>query len=473
MRIGSFVILLVSYLSILVLTKLTDKKWFPYNLKQKIIIPANKAYAKIVSANKGSDQTINRVNLIEIALKNMAGKMTRTFITIGGMAIGIAAIVFLVSVGYGLQELVTSRVARLDEMKQAVIDPQAGSSQKITDETISTISNFEETDSVMPLIALVARVNYKNSISDMPVYGVTSDYIKNSAIKTVKGKVFDSNELSYTYLPGQVAGISTENISLNAELSEAEFSIYPGEWIPVYEGPSEQSELLGYTKRAEGVQSGIEVWGENYNGSEPYRISKTEWYAKWLRAKVYVWDVQDKKYDIIKDDYGNYMQVEGYLPETKMSLNRFEILDSGGDAAVLGIADIFSETEETTQSTTSGIVDLGDGWVVIEEEGAGSAEENVTKVDLGNKALKQAVVNRAMLQVLGIEEGKAIGEEFTVSFVAPGSLTDSPDGKTESNPAEYEIVGVVGVSDSPYFYVPFIDLKSIGIQNLFSVKNSS
>ena len=67
--------------------------------------------------------SFNHRYLIELSLKNMKAKKTRTIVTMGGMAIGIAFIVFLVSVGYGLQNMVVTRVARLDELKQTDIVP--------------------------------------------------------------------------------------------------------------------------------------------------------------------------------------------------------------------------------------------------------------------------------------------------------------------------------------------------------------
>ena len=125
----------------------------------------------------------------------MQAKKTRTAVTIGGMMIGIGAIVFLVSIGYGLQEMVIGRVARLEEMRQADVSPQAGGKIKITDKTLADFKQVPAVESALPLIAVVGRVNYQNSVSDMAVYGVTSDYLRQSAIKPVQGEIFDSNEL--------------------------------------------------------------------------------------------------------------------------------------------------------------------------------------------------------------------------------------------------------------------------------------
>ena len=102
-------------------------KWrpFPKNLSQKFQEKLAKFYTRTTKIlGIYQEGSISQIDLIELAIRNLKVKKTRTLITIGGMSIGIAAVVFLVSIGYGLQSLVISRVARLDEMKQVEIDPK-------------------------------------------------------------------------------------------------------------------------------------------------------------------------------------------------------------------------------------------------------------------------------------------------------------------------------------------------------------
>jgi len=63
-----------------------------------------------------------------------------------------------------------------------------------------------------------------------------------------------------------------------------------------------------------------------------------------------------------------------------------------------------------------------------------------------------------------------LGKVFTVSFVVVGDLLDDPKEKVESSPAEFKIVGVVPDEKSPVFYVPFVDLRTLGITNYSQVK---
>jgi ABC-type antimicrobial peptide transport system permease subunit len=75
-----------------------------------------------------------------------------------------------------------------------------------------------------------------------------------------------------------------------------------------------------------------------------------------------------------------------------------------------------------------------------------------------------------MLKVLGINEADAVGKKFNVSFVVVGDLLDERGEKVESASTQYTIVGVTPEEKSPLFYVPFIDLRSLGITNYSQVK---
>jgi ABC-type lipoprotein release transport system permease subunit len=117
-----------------------------------------RAIYSISTTNTG----MNAFNLIELGIRNIQHKKTRSIITIGGMAIGIGSIVFLLSLGYGVQKLVVNRVARLDELLQASVSSQPGSLVKINDAQLSKIKKFSGVSSILPLISVVGRVNYNN-----------------------------------------------------------------------------------------------------------------------------------------------------------------------------------------------------------------------------------------------------------------------------------------------------------------------
>lgn len=470
----SFVALLMVYLTAKVLIRVNRWRFFPQKLKTRLSEPLSDFYEKAVkflSLQKAG--TISRIDLIELSVRNMKTKRTRTLVTVGGMAIGIGAIVFLVSIGYGLQKLVIGRVARLEEMRQTDVSPPTGGKIKIDDKTLSDFKDIPQVEMAQPLIAVVGRVNYQNSVSDMAVYGVTNEYLKESAIKPIEGKIFESNELT-AQLPeekgeaplrqgyeGQVAGAETGEFG--EKIQDVDFTIEPEAWVRVRESPSTTGKVLGYTKRVEGQGAGEEVWGGKYeadNGGGSF----------WVKAPVLLWekqaclpdegDCEDGEYVVLRDDNNHQVQEMGYFAEINLTVTGVNIKQSrqlGGQAQVLGV---------TSDTAVNNSVD----WVEIASEAGVAAAPETKTVEMADSAKRQAVVNRAMLKVLGIKETEAVGKTFSTSFVVVGDLLADQAEKIESSAAEYTIVGVIPEEKTPVFYVPFIDLRTLGITNYSQVK---
>lgn len=476
-QMGTFVALLMLYLTAKAIIRLSNWRYFPQVVKTKLQPPLAAFYIKATKLLDGKAAgSISRVDLIELSIRNMKAKKIRTIVTIGGMMIGIGAIVFLVSIGYGLQQLVITRVARLEEMKQADITPQAGGKVKITDKTISDFKDISAVEMSLPLIAVVGRVNYQNSVSDMAAYGVTTDYLKQSAIKPVQGRIFDSNELvsEVPQTTGEVAGASTEKAVFGEKIQNVDYAINPSVWIRVRESPATNAKILGYTKRIEGNSAGEEVWGGTYESDDNAgKAGKTEngkSLGKWLKAPVLLWkeekcdpqthgDCEDGKYMVMRDVDNKQVQKDGYFAEINLSLTGVNVKHP----QVLGVT---SDATGSAKTTT----ELGVDWVEIASEAGIIASPETKTVELARNAKRQAVVNRAMLKVLGINENDAVGKKFNVSFVVVGDLLADEKEKVESTSTEYTIVGVTPEEKTPLFYVPFIDLRSLGIANYSQVK---
>lgn len=475
---ASFVLLLMLYLAAKGVARIVNGRFFPKGVKNRLQTPLVGTYVKVTKLlDSHRSRSISRIDLIELSIRNMKAKKTRTFVTIGGMMIGIGMIVFLVSIGYGLQQLVITRVARLEEMRQADVTIQSGGKILINDKTLSDFKDVPQIEMALPLIAVVGRVNYQNSVSDMAVYGVTTDYLKQSAIKPVQGTIFDSNELTAdaSESAGEVAGVSTENRigSIGEVIQDVEYGIGTSSWIRVRESPSTTAKIIGYTKRIEGKATGEEVWGGMYESDDDVgtygETEDGETLGKWIKAPILLWkeekcdpqasgDCEDGKYMVLRDEDNRQIQKIGYFAEINIKIEGASINES----KVLGVStdssDVLGETNEEVD------------WVEIASESAVADNPETKKVELALTAKRQAVVNRAMLSVLGIKEIEAIGKKFNASFVVVGDLLSDPQEKIESAATEYTIIGVTPEEKTPLFYVPFMDLRSLGITNYSQVK---
>jgi ABC-type antimicrobial peptide transport system permease subunit len=320
-------------------------------------------YRKIMDPlNSSEEGEISSLDLVHLAVRHLKLKKVRTFITIGGMSIGFGAVVFLLSLGYGVQRLVISRVARLDEMKQINVSIGQSSSLVINEQTLEDLKKIENVDLVIPMVSVVSKVNFNNSVSDVVAYGVTKQFLEQSAIQPVKGTLFEDYEEDFSkpseetslnddQVKGQVAGAANKRLTgakLSKELSQIRYSIYPLVWKAVYAEPSSKSKILGYTNRGVGEIDAIEVWGEIYESKE-ILIEGVDLFGNvfnpWIADSVPIWkkeicdekklDCVDGKYQMIKSG-GSQELAKGYMMEGDVSIDRYRITASATPTFVEG-----------------------------------------------------------------------------------------------------------------------------------------
>jgi len=295
--------------------------------------------------NSKADGEISSLDLISLAVSHLKAKKTRTLITIGGMSIGFGAVIFLLSLGYGTQKLVISRVARLEEMRQINVTVGQASTLRLNDETLNNFKGIEHVTAVLPMVSTVSKVNYNNSVSDVVVYGVSKEFLKESAVQPSSGKLFEDGEQAVVSQVvaqvGQVAGASIElrtDAKLYKELAQLSYSIYPLVWKAVYAEPSKEAEVIGYTSRVAGEQQATEVWGKQYQNSidSPEGIDLYDnHFTAWIKDSFPLWQVEtcdketidcfDGNYVLIRDG-GAQKQAVGFITEDDVSLTRFEVI---------------------------------------------------------------------------------------------------------------------------------------------------
>ncbi len=161
-------------------------------------------------------ESINFADMIDLSVKNLLAKKTRTYVTVGGVALGIAFTVFLVSIGFGLERLVLKNFSKLDQLRS--IDAYSSISQNITinDETLVDLTNIKGVEEVLPIIATAGKVNLQGSETDIVAYGVERSYLNHSDLNLLRGEFFANTEIA------QAAAIKGEADSLTGESTTKE-----------------------------------------------------------------------------------------------------------------------------------------------------------------------------------------------------------------------------------------------------------
>lgn len=157
---------------------------------------------------------MNRKYLIWLAFKNLRMRFLRTLLTLAGIAIGIAAIVFLAAFTFGLENLVTKSIG--GDEAYTLLDVGTGNSQivKINDETIKKIRAIQNVASIEESVSFPAKAKINDNSVDVSFYGASAKYLNWSGVKLEAGRVLpaDGNSVIISTALLKVLGGGEENI---------------------------------------------------------------------------------------------------------------------------------------------------------------------------------------------------------------------------------------------------------------------
>ena len=121
------------------------------------------------------------LDYFKLASKNLRSRKLRSWLTMLGIFIGIAAVVSLISLGQGLQNAITEQFQKIGsdkiilESKGVIGPPGSGTaSNKLTEKDIEVVKNVKGVDSVASMIFKTAKIEFKDEIKFNFIIGMPS-----------------------------------------------------------------------------------------------------------------------------------------------------------------------------------------------------------------------------------------------------------------------------------------------------------
>ena len=142
---------------------------------------------------------------ILMAFDSIFSNKMRSLLTMLGIIIGVAAVIALMSLGYGVRAYIENNIASLGSNQITIIPgtsrkpgvrPAAGSMQSLTYKDYLAVKNLPNVSNAAPLVSNSYVVVSGNKNWTTNVYGVTSDYLSISDLKIAEGRYW--NEQEYT-----------------------------------------------------------------------------------------------------------------------------------------------------------------------------------------------------------------------------------------------------------------------------------
>ncbi len=420
---------------------------------------------------------VRRSYLIYVAMQNLLARKSRSFVTILGMSIGVGIIVYLLSLGYGVERLVIGQVVSLDELSQVDVVGGETTTSKIDASALDKISKIPGVKLAMPIVSVVGRLNYQNAKVDVVVNAVPPEFFSAGRNNLVTGKYFSFDVLSPEAGSGVVAGAQTSLIHSRLGYpvtgNRLFFNILPEEEVAVWESCSIGGKTLGSTKRLEGGFEGIEKWGNSYSPFEPYGRQGYDdksgrYTGKWVEAKVPLY-LNDTDGNLIPsiDESGRQLWAKGCIPRKNV-----QVTDEFLFASVLGEATASAQVDKA--ATEGASLDLDTSFVSTDSAGfeivkIASEQQSVSvssapaSLTFRGKPSGKAIISTGLLKLLNIPIEKALTTSFKTSFIITRSLMPEVRTKSFTEEVEYKVSGVVRDDDKQFIYVPFADMQSLGI----------
>ena len=272
----------------------------------------------------------------------------------------------------------------------------------------------------------------------------------------------------------------------------------------VWEKCDINSPVLAYTIRTEGGFSGEQWWGSEYFSNDSFGYDGIEegsgiTLGKWIKASFPLYE-KDAEGELLPSllDNGNQKWTDGCITMEKVDITDRIQYKEGQVLGVNTEASASSDLASTNTATGSASTNLvqsdeestdsakiqellkgisgadasssGDlGWVELEASQSAATPEMMI-MEWKKEPTREAMVSSGMLRILGLDLNSAIGKAFKVSFVIVKSLMPSIEGKLSSSETEYKIVGVFEDDTNSYFYIPFSDIRTLGVSNYSQLK---
>ncbi len=147
-------------------------------------------------------------DLLKLSLRMFKARTMRTLLTILGMSVGIAAIIFLVSFGYGLQRTLLQKITTSDALVS--LDVTIGKEDgpdALNAAAIDEIKSLENVADVIPVLELAGQGKFGDITLDINTVSSPASLLKTEGLKVNSGRLFTKDETSGIVITKAVAQV--------------------------------------------------------------------------------------------------------------------------------------------------------------------------------------------------------------------------------------------------------------------------
>ncbi len=133
------------------------------------------------------------VDMLSLSTRMFKTRPMRTFLTILGVGVGIGTVLFLVSLGYGLQNIILNRITTADSLLSFDVTSGAAELVKITNQDVANIKAIGHVAEVSPVISLSGQITVDKFTGDAIIMAVDNIFFRLDGIMPAAGNLFSQD----------------------------------------------------------------------------------------------------------------------------------------------------------------------------------------------------------------------------------------------------------------------------------------
>lgn len=131
---------------------------------------------------------------IALSLRIFTTRPKRTFLTILGVGVGISAVLFLVSLGYGLQGVILGKITTADSLLSLDVASADSTLVPIDEEFIEEMVHFPHVTEVARVRKVHGQLDYQDLTTSTTFRAVDPNYFRLGGITASSGRLFALND---------------------------------------------------------------------------------------------------------------------------------------------------------------------------------------------------------------------------------------------------------------------------------------
>lgn len=151
-------------------------------------------------------------DLFKLSTRMFKARTSRTLLTILGMSIGIGAILFLVSLGYGLQKTLLERITTSDSLLTLDVSEAKSGLVSLDQQMVDKISAMSGVEDVSPAFQITTQGHLDDLSADLLVFSSKASFLKLGGFKANKGELLNDNNEDGIVISSAIAQVFGKNV---------------------------------------------------------------------------------------------------------------------------------------------------------------------------------------------------------------------------------------------------------------------